>query len=217
MSSANRPRRPTIVLIVLFLAVLTIAALVAPPIAFHLLHPTYTGEAERLARALHVQPGDSVAEIGAGAGALIMTLQDHVQPGGRIYATELDPARLQQLREHEAEGLVVIEAQPSSVGLPEGCCMAVFMRNVYHHVGDTARFNRELWHGLRPRGRVAVIDFEPDTFRFMHSRPPGTSPHRTGHGVEATAVVGELQSAGFTIEHIDPDWGGWMFLVVAIK
>jgi len=88
------------------------------------------------------------------------------------------------------------------------------MRNVYHHLGDVKAFNASLRRAIRPGGRLAVIDFAPDAFFHLPSRPDGAAGERTGHGVLPRAVVAEMAAAGFELEREIPDWGGHLFLVL---
>lgn len=182
-------------------------------VAFHLLPPALTGEADRLAELLGAEPGRTIAEIGAGDGSFSIAIARRLQPGGTLYSTELDPDRLREIRqraerEHTAN-LIVVAAGEAATNLPEQCCDAVFMRNVYHHLRDTAAFNRSLRRTLKPGGRVAVIDFPPSSFRGGEGEGG-----RNGHGVTARAVSSEMEKAGFVTEQVDEEWGGRTFLVL---
>jgi SAM-dependent methyltransferase len=46
--------------------------------------------------------------------------------------------------------------------LPDSCCDAMFMRDVYHHVTAPEAFNRSLFASLKPGGRLAILDFRPE-------------------------------------------------------
>jgi ubiquinone/menaquinone biosynthesis C-methylase UbiE len=177
-----------------------------------------TGEEERLASLLQAAPGKTMAEIGAGKGAFSVALAQRLQPGGTLYSTELNPERRQQIRERverqHARNVVVVEAGETTTNLPDGCCDAIFMRNVYHHIGDPERFNASLRRAIRPGGRLAIIDFEPGVFWHLWRRPEGANRERTGHGVGWLAVARELQRAGFRVERVVDDWGGRLYLVL---
>ena len=217
-AQSNRHRVGQAVLLAVAIVLLGAAALYGPVIAFHVLPLSVTGEDARLAALLQVVPGQAIAEIGAGSGALSIALARRIAPGGILYSTELDPDRRRQIRARaeraRAANVVVVEAGEAATGLPDGCCDAIFMRNVYHHIGDTAPFNRSLIRAIRPGGRLAVIDFTPGAFWHLRQRPDGAAGKRTGHGVGPLAVVEELEEAGFRRERIALDWGGRLFLVL---
>src|SRR5208337_5246576 len=54
-------------------------------------------EAGKLATLLDWKPGSVVAEIGAGDGGMTLAAAERVGPTGRVYTTELDPAKLAKL------------------------------------------------------------------------------------------------------------------------
>lgn len=196
--------------------ILTIIALawLGPPLAYHFLPPSVTGEDARLAAALGVRAGHAVGEVGAGRGRLATAMARRISPGV-LYATEMDARLLEDLRALDAPNINVKQSTASRTGLRPACCDAVYMRNVYHHIGDPSAFNAELRRVLRQGGRLAVIDFAPGSIPHLRKAPQGTAPNRMGHGVAATETARELEAAGFAVERVDPDWGGWMYLVVA--
>lgn len=202
-------------------AAVAIVLLVAPLAriaAFHLLPPGVTGEADRLAGVLSVSPGQTVAEIGAGAGVMTVEMARRVGTGGRVYATELAAGRREEIRVRVSrEGfanVIVVEAGATETHLPEGCCAAIFMRNVYHHIERTGPFNASVRRAIRDGGRFGVVDFEPGAFWFLAGASSVESAARSGHGVARAALIAEVTPAGFTVERQIEDWGGRMFLVL---
>src|SRR5262245_51542357 len=84
-------------------------------------------ELPRLAQALTLEAGAVVADVGAGRGELTLALANAVGPKGRVFSTEIDPGRLQRLRETMAKrgNVTVVEARGSETGLPPDCCDAI--------------------------------------------------------------------------------------------
>jgi len=58
-------------------------------------HPE--SEVTRLWRVLELKPGMAIAEIGAGEGKMTVSMARQLGPGGRVVATEVDPARLRDI------------------------------------------------------------------------------------------------------------------------
>ncbi len=154
-------------------------------------------EAPQLAEVLGVEPGMTVADIGTGGGAMTMVLGRLVGPG-RVYATDITDRSLALTREYaRKEGLTnitVIEGGAASTNLPDECCDALFLRNVYHHVTEPAAFNKSLYATAKPGARLAIIDAPAGK---GSERPAGVPLNRGGHGVPATVVIEELTAAGF--------------------
>ena len=158
-------------------------------------------EMPRLEEALTLNAGSVVADVGAGKGQLTRALAGLVGPGGHVFATEIDPDRVNALRGMLDDGSVgnvtVVQAQSGDSGLPDGCCDAIVLRRVYHHLTEPAVSGASLLRALRPGGRLAVIDFPPPSFFGR-----GTL------GVPAQIVVDEITARGFETVQLHTDWPG---------
>jgi ubiquinone/menaquinone biosynthesis C-methylase UbiE len=171
-------------------------------------------DAEHLVRALAIDPGDTVAEIGAGRGALTLAIARTVGLGGRLYTTELVGNVDTLRRAVEQSGLTqisVVNGHPSQTNLPDECCDAIFMRDVYHHFADPAVMNVSLFRSLKPGGHLGILDFPPEggSAGGRESRGEGNR-----HGVSRDTVSAELKQAGFDVVSVE-DARGRNFLVVA--
>jgi 16S rRNA (adenine1518-N6/adenine1519-N6)-dimethyltransferase len=77
----------------------------------------------RIVRAARLRPGESVLDVGAGAGALTLPCARAVQPGGEVQAIELDPALAARLRAARVPGVRVVQGDALALPLPR--CDAV--------------------------------------------------------------------------------------------
>ena len=158
-------------------------------------------EMPRLREVLALEKGMVVADVGAGQGQLTFALAKEVGSGGHVFSTEIDPERLSALREAVAAArlgnVTVVEGFAGDTGLPPGCCDAIVLRRVYHHVADPPAINASLSRALRPGGLLVVIDFPPPAFFG-----------RGELGVPAQAVVREVTSAGLERLRLIEDWPG---------
>jgi ubiquinone/menaquinone biosynthesis C-methylase UbiE len=173
----------------------------------------FTSDAGHLVKALKLQPGQTVADIGAGRGQLAVALAREVGPSGRVYATELSDDRLHDLRElaDTTKNISVVEAKTASTNLPDGCCDALVLRRVYHHFSDPKDMNASLLASLKPGGLLAVIDFPPDGSESKDPEDRDTDGH---HGVTSATVVRELGQAGFEVVGGEEKIGSDRYLVV---
>jgi protein-L-isoaspartate O-methyltransferase len=155
-------------------------------------------DAPHLVEALELKPGMTVADVGTGFGAMTVVL-GHWIGSGRVFATDITERALRQTREYvKHEGLTnvtVIEGGEAATNLPDACCDAIFLRNVYHHITAVDAFNKSLVASLKAGGRLAIIDIED---RSGGQIPKGVPGNRGGHGVPAGIVVDELTAAGLT-------------------
>jgi len=161
----------------------------------------------RLVEVLELEPGMTVADVGAGFGAMSMVLARWLGPSGRVYATDIAPAQLSVLREMTArehlDNVTVIEGSDRSANLPDACCDAIFMRDVYHHFTHPGDINRSLSAALGPGGRLAIIDFEPKPGSKL---PEGVASNRGGHGIPPAIVVQEVNASGLTYVKTIAQW-----------
>ena len=173
-------------------------------------------DAKRLIEALQLRPGSVVAEIGAGDGDLTVAVARQVAPDGKVFTSELGENRVKRLRsaveKSGVSNVQVIDGHESRSNLSEGCCDAIFMRNVYHHFGDPPSMNASFFQALTPGGRIAVIDFAPPN----STAKPGQRGEDGRHGVSAEVVAEELKSAGFELVFSEPGGMRW-FIVVASR
>jgi ubiquinone/menaquinone biosynthesis C-methylase UbiE len=188
--------------------VLLAGGAIALRFSFFFMPFAWTGEPEQLARALGVQRGMAVADIGAGSGALATAMAAQVGETGRVYATELSVERRADIERRVESASIrnvqVITATDTDTGLTEQCCDAVYLRAVFHHIPAPRQFASSIARTLRPHGRVGVIDFAPGALWF----------HGRDHGVHLEIVVSAFQAAGLRLRERIDDWGGGMFLLV---
>lgn len=158
-------------------------------------------EMPRLRQVLALKEGMVVADVGAGKGELTLAVAREVGTKGRVFSTEIDPARLTQLREAVRgaglDNVTVVKAQSSETGLPSNCCDAIVLRRVYHHLTAPVPLNASLLQSLRPGGALVIIDF-----------PPPLSWMRGSLGVSAQTVVDEVKESGFELLQLINDWPG---------
>jgi ubiquinone/menaquinone biosynthesis C-methylase UbiE len=159
-------------------------------------------EMPRLKEALVLRTGMVVADVGAGKGQLTLALAGAVGSAGHVFSSEIESARLRALRDAIAEtrlsNVTVVEAKTSDSGLPAGCCDAIVLRRVYHHLTDPAATNTSLLSALRPGGLLAVIDIPPPFF-FLD---------RSSLGIAPQIVIDEVTASGFEMLQLHTDWPG---------
>ena len=158
-------------------------------------------EVDRLAGALDIQPGDIVADVGAGDGWLSIEIANRVGESGLVFATELAADRRDAIRAAVADAgldnVTVVEAGERETNLAPECCDAIYLRRVYHHLTDPAATNASLHAALKPGGRLSIVELE---FNGL-LRPLRGWPHWT----DDEQVVAEVTAAGLT--HVETlDW-----------
>ena len=181
-------------------------------------HGNAADEVKRLAALMEWKPGTIAADIGAGDGKYTFAAVERVGPSGKVYATEIDPKKLEELQgevaKRKLENVTVVESKEADTNLPSGCCDAIFLRHVYHHLTKPVEFDRNLARSLKLGGRLAIIDFAPRSGLEPVEGVPG---NRGGHGIAQKLVIEELSAAGFEVEKIVNDWPDDSYCVLLVK
>lgn len=144
-------------------------------------------------RALELPPDALAADIGAGTGYFAVRLAQAL-PTGRVYAVDVEPDMVSYLaaraKREQKDNLIAIAGTPDDPKLPEKVDL-ILMVDVHHHIDDRMRYFRDIDAYLRPGGRIAIIDFRPDS---------PTGPPKAAR-IAADRVKAELSSAGYALVH----------------
>ena len=147
---------------------------------------------DRVLAALALGPRMTVADIGAGTGYFAVRLARAV-PDGQVIATDIEADMVRYLTERaEREGLHnlrAVQTPPADPQLPADGVDRILVVDVWHHLDDRASYARALARGLRPGGRVAVVDFKASA---THGPP-------AKHRLAPSEIAGDLQGAGLSV------------------
>ncbi|WP_239576307.1 class I SAM-dependent methyltransferase [Archangium primigenium] len=144
---------------------------------------------DEVVRALGLAADAKVADIGSGTGYFAVRLARAV-PQGRVYGVDVEPDMTRYLGERaRKEGLgnlEAVQATPDDPKLPAPVDLALIV-DTYHHVGERVAWLQKLGGSLTPGGRVAIVDFRPDS--------PKGPPAK--HKLSSAQVTEELRAAGY--------------------
>lgn len=163
-------------------------------------------EVRRLVPLLKLEPGTVIADVGAGLGAWALRFARWTGPSGHVYATDIDDVALASLRalvtREQLPNVTVLTGAAAVTNLPDACCDAILLRNVFHYVADPDSMIRSLSDSLKSGGRLAIVDFPP---RPRTTPPPGVPANRGGFGIPPDVVEREI---GAMLRHVTtvPNW-----------
>ena len=145
-------------------------------------------------RAMSLQEGQTVVDLGSGAGYFALKLSPAVGKRGQVLAVDLRKLSLFFLWTRALLGgqhnIHVILGQADDPHLSSGSVDAVLICNAYHEFSNPERMLDHVSDSLRPGGRIVVVDRGPRAAERAHEVP-------------LSIVAGELRRKGFEIASQD--------------
>lgn len=141
---------------------------------------------------LDLQAGMVVADIGAGTGYFNRFLAGGVGTTGKVIAIDIEPSMVAHMTKRaQDEQTPQVEArlgQAADPGLAPAEADLVLMVDTYHHIDGRVEYFRRLRDGVKPNGRLVIVDFKPGDIPIG---PPEE------HRIAQAQVVKELTDAGW--------------------
>ena len=155
---------------------------------------------------LRLNPGDVVADLGAGTGVFSVPFGKAVTPGGKVYAVDIDEGFFDHIdskaRAANVTNVDTVLGQFSDPNLPDQDVDVAFFHDVLHHIEDRAGYLKNLARYVKASGRVAIIDLDPEG-----------GPHRDQPELQVSQdeVTMWMADAGFRLaeEYYLFDGGKW--------
>ena len=142
---------------------------------------------------LAIQPGDHVADLGAGGGYFTFRLADAVGSTGKVYAVDVNEGHLKYIarraKEQGYSNVEVVLAKYDDPLLPEGEVDLIFTCNTYHHLKDRIDYFKSTARYLRPDGRITIIDLGGKNWLFR----------LLGHWTPKETIRNEMEAAGYEL------------------
>jgi ubiquinone/menaquinone biosynthesis C-methylase UbiE len=142
-----------------------------------------------------VRPGMIVADVGAGDGWFTFYLAERVGSSGRVIAEDIDAEALEAVRERRTRDKVsnvsVLIGGTEDPKLPAGAVDLALMVNVLSAVQNPQSLLGNLAKGLKPGGRLVIIDWNPRKLYPEMPEPESTSALRQ--------TLRQLQDADFEV------------------
>ncbi len=157
-------------------------------------------EARKVMDMAGLEPGMTVADIGAGEGYYTVRLSDRIGPNGRVLAQDIDADALKRLGTRvERERIDNVSIKLGDIDdpkLPAASFDRIFMVHMYHEVSEPYAFIWRLRPALKPGGQVIVVDVDRPT---------------TDHGIPPDLLFCEFATAGYKlVEFVEkPDIAGY--------
>jgi cyclopropane fatty-acyl-phospholipid synthase-like methyltransferase len=143
---------------------------------------------DRVMDMLGIEPGKSVADIGAGSGWFTVRAARRVAASGTVYAVDINPEAIQYIdqraKKEQLQNIKTILSKPDDPQLPTDSIDAVLLLKTYHEVARPVALLRNLRSSLKPGAMIGVID---------------RNGNGENHGVNKDVIVREAAQAGYEL------------------
>jgi ubiquinone/menaquinone biosynthesis C-methylase UbiE len=116
-----------------------------------------------LIRAMAIQPGMTVADVGTGVGYMLPFLSRRVGAEGKVLAEDIFDDFLAAAKQHAtAAGLTnvtFIKGAETDPKLPEGAVDIVLALDVYHHFDYPEKMLAAIHKSLKPDGKLVIVEY----------------------------------------------------------
>jgi SAM-dependent methyltransferase len=108
-----------------------------------------------------LRPGETVLDLGSGAGLDAIVAAARVGPGGRVIGVDLNPSMCRRAQAHAASTGVTMECHQGrmeEIPLPDESVDCVISNGVINLSFRKRRVVEEMFRVLRPGGRISITD-----------------------------------------------------------
>ena len=165
--------------------------------------------ATRALQQLQLQPGMQICDLGCGNGYWTLPMARVVGPMGKVYAVDIQPEMLQQLKARlgraRLRNVEPILGEVADPRLPKAVPLdLVLMVDVYHEFSHPQSMLWEIRNALAPEGVVALLEYREEDPRV---------PIKPLHKMSKQQIMREYTANGFKLvrEYNELPWQHLMF------
>lgn len=165
-------------------------------------------DCQMLLKALALEPGQTVCDMGCGNGFYTLELARRVGPEGKVYAVDIQPEMLHLLAERSrAEKIRNVKPVLGTLAdpkLPAESLDLVLLVDVYHELSHPAEMLAAIRRSLKPHGRLVLAEFRLEDPQV---------PIKLLHKMSKAQIMKEIPPSGFKlVEEFDGlPWQHLMF------
>jgi len=150
---------------------------------------------DRALDAIGIKKGDTVADIGAGVGYFAWRIAERVGPAGKVYASDIQPGMLEQLKKNVAArgfaNVVTVLGTEGDPKLPAGSLDLALLVDVYHEFSQPRVMLAKIRQSLKTSGRMVLLEYRKED---------PSVPIRLEHKMSIKEVREEIEPEGFRFE-----------------
>lgn len=166
---------------------------------------------DRMLDALKIQPGMTVADVGAGVGYTSVRMARRVGAKGTVLASDVQPEMLRMLADNAKtlgfKNVKPIRCTPTDPKLPENAVDLILMVDVYHECSQPTATLKGLRKALKPEGRLVLVEFRAEDPEV---------PIKPEHKMSVAQARKELEANGFVFKE-SLEFLPWQHIIIFNK
>lgn len=147
-------------------------------------------------RALHLEPGMTVADVGCGNGFYTLKLAKQVAPGGKVFAAEIQEEYFPMLAERAAQAgiwnIEMVQGTLINPNLPASSCDIILLVDVYHEFTHPVQMLQRIRQALKPEGVMVLVEFRTEDPKV---------PIKALHKMSKKQIMKEIPMNNFKLVH----------------
>jgi ubiquinone/menaquinone biosynthesis C-methylase UbiE len=150
---------------------------------------------EKVLKAIEIEEGMVIGEIGAGRGRYSVILAEAVGKDGLIYANDIDKEDLDYLDLRcERDGITnitIIRGKEKDPLLPDNELDMIFIVNSYHHFSSPVKLLQNAHPALKASGTLVIIEGVPERYGRASS-----------HATPKEDLISQVKDAGYSFDRV---------------
>jgi arsenite methyltransferase len=150
---------------------------------------------DEVIRTMKLKSGDVIADIGAGTGYFTRRFAVAVGPEGKALGLDIEQSMIGYMNKDakrlNLNNYVARRVKSDDPELAPASVDVVFLCDTYHHIEDRVNYFKRVAAGLKPGGRLVIVDF------YKKELPYGPPP---AHKLAKDVVIDELRRAGYSLK-----------------
>ena len=148
----------------------------------------------QLLKNMNIQPGDTIADVGAGSGYHAFKMAK-LATEGFIYAIDIQPEMLQTISvkqsEQQVNNIQTIQGSEKSINLDENSVSKILLVDVYHEFNFPKEMIESMHKSLISDGKIYLIEYKAEDANI---------PIKEIHKMSEKQAVKEFEASGFRLE-----------------
>lgn len=147
---------------------------------------------------LHIAPGATIADIGAGTGYFTWRLAKLVGPRGKVFAVEIRQQMLdliaEAVKKHNLRNVELVLDADNDPRLPASAIDLAFVANAYDEFSKPREMMTAIRRAMKPDGRLVIVEYAKEQ--------EDDDPTAGVYSMTSKQIRAEMESFGFRLEQI---------------